>query len=221
METDKTIKPKDRGKHMDRADYWNNAYQAKSDEQLSWYQPQSTLSLQLIDSLKLPSSAAIMDVGGGGPSALAGELLDRGFAGLSILDVSHDALERCRQRLGKRADQVTWLHTDITHFIPTHQYDLWHDRAVFHFLTTPADQATYIAAMQQGVKPAGHAIIATFAPDGPMQCSGLDVMRWSAEALAHAVGHAFVLVASIRETHQTPWGKPQAFTYCLFQRRTK
>jgi trans-aconitate methyltransferase len=205
---------------MDRADYWNNAYQAKSDEQLSWYQPQSTLSLQFIDQLKLPQNAAIIDIGGGGPSALASELLDHGFADLSILDVSNDALERCRQRLGKRAEQVTWFQTDITRFVPTQQYDLWHDRAVFHFLTEPADQIAYVAAMKQGIKPAGYAIIATFAPDGPAQCSGLDVMRWSSEALAHAVGDTFVPIASVHENHQTPWGKPQAFTFCLFQHAT-
>ena len=128
------------------------------------------------------------------------------------------SLRRCRQRLGDRADQVTWLEADITGFVPPQQYDLWHDRAVFHFLTELKDQQAYITALYRGVKAGGHAMIATFAPDGPPSCSGLDVVRWEPQALAERLGREFSLTASSRETHQTPWAKPQAFVYCLFRR---
>ena len=185
---------------------------------MSWYQVGATLSLAMIKRLALPRDAAIIDIGGGGPSALVGELLDHGFTRLSVLDISAEALRRCRQRLGDRADQVTWLEADITGFVPPQQYDLWHDRAVFHFLTEPKDQQAYVTALRRGLKPAGHAMIATFTPDGPPSCSGLDVVRWEPQALAKALGRGFSLTASSRETHQTPWGKPQAFVYCLFHR---
>ncbi len=202
---------------MDRAGYWNKIYAEKGDRELSWFQEQSTFSLTVLDRLGLAKDAAIIDVGGGGPSALAGELLDRGFTDISVLDVSAAALRRCRQRLADRADCVTWLEADITRFVPQRQYDLWHDRAVFHFLTDPEDRSGYVAAMTRGLKPGGHAIIATFAPDGPPKCSGLDVVRWGPTALAETLGGVFSLMECFRETHQTPWGKPQAFVYCLFQ----
>ena len=202
---------------MDRAEHWNKVYTEKADTDLSWYQNMPTLSLTMLDRLGLGRDAAVIDVGGGGPSALAGELLDRGFTDLSVLDISAAALERCRQRLADRAGRVTWLEADITRFNPPRQYDLWHDRAVFHFLTDPEDRDAYVAAISRALKPGGHAIIATFAPDGPPKCSGLDVVRWGPTALAETLGGGFSLVECFRETHQTPWGKPQAFVYCLFQ----
>lgn len=205
-------------REMDRAEHWNQVYAQKADADLSWYQAEATLSLTIVKRLALPKNAAIIDIGGGGPSALASELLDCGFTCLSVLDVSGAALRRCRQRLGDRANQVTWLEVDVTGFVPPQQYDLWHDRAVFHFLTEPKDQQTYVATLHRGLKPGGHAIIATFAPDGPPSCSGLDVVRWEPQALAEALGREFSLTESFRETHQTPWGKPQAFVYCLFRR---
>ena len=203
---------------MDRAKHWNRVYTDKPDTDLSWYQAHPTLSLEILDRLALPQDAAIIDVGGGGPSAVVGELLDRGFTDVSVLDVSHAALARCRQRLGDRAERVTWLEADVTRFVPSRQYDLWHDRAVLHFLTDPADREAYVAAIRRGLRPGGHAIIATFALDGPPSCSDLDVVRWAPDALAEAFGSAFSLTDSFRETHQTPWGKPQAFVYCLLRR---
>lgn len=203
---------------MNRKEHWNQVYTQKPDTDLSWYQADATVSLAILEQLALPKDAAIIDVGGGGPSALTGELLDRGFTCLGVLDVAAAALLRCRQRLGKRAEQVTWLEADVTEFVPPRQYDLWHDRAVFHFLVNPDDRLAYIAALHRGLKPGGHAIIATFAPDGPTSCSDLDVVRWEPQALADALGGEFSLTESFRETHQTPWGKPQAFVYCLFRR---
>lgn len=203
---------------MDRVKHWNQVYSQKADADLSWYQAGATLSLAMVTRLTLPKDAAIIDIGGGGPSAFAGELLDQGFTRLSVLDISAEALRRCRQRLADRADRVTWLEADITGFVPPQQYDLWHDRAVFHFLTEPKDQHVYVATLRRGVIPGGHAMIATFAPDGPLSCSGLDVVRWEPQALADALGREFALTETSRETHQTPWGKPQAFVYCLFRR---
>ncbi|NIA20383.1 MAG: metalloregulator ArsR/SmtB family transcription factor [Anaerolineaceae bacterium] len=202
----------------DRAEHWNQVYTQKADADLSWYQVEATPSLAILDQVPLPRNAAIIDIGGGGPSALVGELLDRGFTCLSVLDVSAAGLQRCRQRLGDRANRVTWLEADVTGFMPPQQYDLWHDRAVFHFLTELKDQQAYLAALHRGLKPGGYAIIATFAPDGPPSCSDLDVARWAPDAMAEAFGGAFTPIESFRETHQTPWGKPQAFVYCLFRR---
>jgi len=203
---------------MERAEHWNRVYTQKADTDLSWYQVEATLSLAILKQLALPTNAAIIDIGGGGPSALAGELLNHGFTRLTVLDVSAEALRRCRQRLDHRADQVMWLEADITGFVPPQQYDLWHDRAVLHFLTEPKDQRACVAALHRGLKPGGHAIIATFAPDAPPTCSGLDVVRWEPQALVEALGREFSLTESFRETHQTPRGKPQAFVYCLFRR---
>ena len=136
---------------------------------------------------------------------------------VSVLDVSAAALERCRQRLAARADRVTWMEADITRFVPPRQYDFWHDRAAFHFLTDTAERNAYVAVISRGLKPGGHAVIATFAPDGPLKCSGLDVVRYGPTALAETLGGGLSLMECLRETHQTPWGKPQVFAYCLFQ----
>lgn len=206
------------GDSIDRAEHWNRVYTQKSDTEMSWYQAEPTLSLEVLYRLALPKDAAIIDVGGGGPSALAGKLLDLGFTCLTVLDVSAVALQRWHQRLGDRANRVTLLQADITVFVPPQQYDLWHDRAVFHFLTEPKDQQAYVTALRRGLQPEGHAVIATFAPDGPPSCSGLDVVRWEPQALAKALGREFSLTQSFRQTHQTPWGNPQAFVYCLFRR---
>ncbi|MCG3181831.1 MAG: hypothetical protein BIFFINMI_04266 [Phycisphaerae bacterium] len=202
---------------MGRADHWNKVYTEKADKDLSWYQGRPTGSLAIMDRLGLSKDAAIIDVGGGGPSALVGTLLKRGFTDISVLDVSSAALERCRKRLAGRAKSVTWLESDVTRFVPPRQYDLWHDRAVFHFLTDSEDREAYVAAISRGLKPGAHAIIATFAPEGPPKCSGLDVVRWGPTALAETLAGGFSLVECLRETHRTPWGKPQAFAYCLFQ----
>lgn len=203
---------------MNRTEHWNRVYSQKADTDLSWYQPEATLSCSIIQQLGLQKDAAIIDIGGGGPSAFPVELTQLGYTHLTVLDISAEGLQRCRQRLGNQADAVTWVEADITRFAPTEPYDVWHDRAVFHFLTEARDQLAYRTALYQGVKAGGYAMIAAFAPDGPASCSGLNVMRWEPQALAELLGDEFVLTALSRENHQTPWGKPQAFTYCLFRR---
>jgi len=203
---------------MNRAAHWNKVYAEKAAAELSWFQQDPTSSLELIDRLALPLDGAVIDVGGGGPSALVGRLLDRGFHDISILDVAAAALQRCREQLADRADRIIWIEADITRFIPSRRYDLWHDRAVFHFLIDPADRQAYIDAMVRGIAPGGHAVIAAFAPEGPTKCSGLDVARWDPPTLAQTLGDDFALIAHAREIHRTPWGKPQSFVYCLFQR---
>jgi ubiquinone/menaquinone biosynthesis C-methylase UbiE len=146
---------------------------------------------------------------------LVDDLLTAGFQSLTVLDISATALQLARLRLGARADAVTWIEADITQTaVPADSYALWHDRAVFHFLTREADRQRYITTLRRAVQPGGHVIVATFAPDGPQQCSGLDVQRYAPESLHHQFGRGFELVESISESHQTPWGAEQKFMYC-------
>ncbi len=203
---------------MDRSQFWNAVYTEKADGDLSWYQARSTFIPRILERVALPKEAAVLDVGGGGPSAFVDDLLGRGYTEVSVLDVSRAALERCQQRLGECARSVTWLEADITRFVPPRRYDFWHDRAAFHFLTAPEDQQAYFAALARGLKVGGWALLATFAPEGPPRCSGLEVCRWSPEALLRALGDAYVLEDSFRETHRTPWEVSQVFACGLFRR---
>jgi 2-polyprenyl-3-methyl-5-hydroxy-6-metoxy-1,4-benzoquinol methylase len=201
---------------MNSREHWNAVYDAKSDGDLSWFQPEPALSMQLISSLAADRDASIIDVGGG-TSVLVDRLLDRGFRNVAVLDIVTSALNQCRDRLGKRAAQVEWIESSVTRFDPNHSFDLWHDRAVFHFLTAPEDQRAYLDALNKAV-PRGHAIIATFALNGPQQCSGLDVARYDTEKISALFTPHFRLKESIDERHQTPWGASQEFTYFVFER---
>ena len=194
--------------------HWEHIYQTKAPTQVSWYQEHSRQSLQLITRTGMAKTAQIIDVGGG-PSALVGDLLDRGYEHITVLDISATALKAARTRLGTRADKVTWLEADILQTkSPHHKYDLWHDRAVFHFLTEPADRRRYVNAVNEAVKPGGHVIVATFASDGPESCSGLSVARYEPEGLHNEFGDSFMLLDSTREVHHTPFGTEQKFIYC-------
>jgi trans-aconitate methyltransferase len=170
----------------------------------------------MIETLGIVSPARIVDVGGG-PSSLVDALVVRGFQ-VTVLDIAEAALAIARDRLGPDADKVDWQVVDITHWRPGAQYDLWHDRAVFHFLTEAGDRAAYLSALNAGVAPGGAVILATFAEDGPERCTGLPVRRYSADALAAELGSGFHLVRHTRETHQTPWGSEQSFTWAAFRR---
>ncbi len=200
---------------MDRKTHWDTAYATKGPKEVSWYQLTPNLSLELIEATGIGSEARIIDVGGGA-SALVDRLVERGFARVTVLDVSPVAMETARSRLGDRAAEVTWLASDITAFEPAQQYDLWHDRAVFHFLTDRVDRERYMQALNRAVCGGGHVIISTFALDGPPRCSGLDVMRYEPKNLHAAIGANFSLQESRAETHLTPWGKQQKFIYCRF-----
>lgn len=200
--------------------HWNAVYSEKGEAQTSWFRPHLDESLRLIDGLDLSPASALLDVGGG-RATLVDDLLARGFSDVSVLDLSDAALAEARQRLGALEATVQWLVGDVTamEFLPAH-YALWHDRAVFHFLTTAAAQAAYVAAATRAVRLGGYIVIGTFAEDGPTQCSGLPVARYDATSLAAMFASAFEKISSSRDVHHTPAGNEQAFTYVVLQRRS-
>jgi hypothetical protein len=200
---------------MQRKEHWESVYATKGDSEVSWTQPEPRTSLALIAEL-CPPPGPVIDVGGG-TSALGGKLLDAGYD-VAVLDLSGAALTRAADALGPRAERVRWIEADVTAGPALGTFRVWHDRALFHFLTSAADRAAYVAVLSATVPRGGHAIIATFAPDGPEKCSGLDVCRYDGPALALAVGAGFVLLKTLPETHLTPWGKPQSFQYSVFRR---
>jgi SAM-dependent methyltransferase len=201
----------------DRQTHWQNVYATRSEKEVSWFQENPAPSLELIAATGLSHEAAIVDVGGG-TSRLADRLLDRGFRRLTILDLSANALAEAKARLGPRAEGIDWIAADVTAWEPSTAYDLWHDRAAFHFLTEPADRDAYIARLSKALRPGGHAIIATFAADGPERCSGLPIVRYDPEELARTLGGGFKLVESRRHDHLTPGGNTQRFQFSRFLR---
>lgn len=204
---------------MKRKLHWEHVYESKRPDEVSWFQPQPVRSLELLEAAGVSSGAAVIDVGGG-DSTLVDALLSRGFGDLTVLDVSGAALERARLRLGDRAAGVTWIEADVTHAeLPTAAYDVWHDRAVFHFLTDPVERARYVALAARAVRPGGTLIVATFAPDGPTRCSGLEVARYDADGLAREFAEGFVLATGLADVHRTPAGGEQRFTYASLRRR--
>jgi len=199
---------------MGSKNHWERIYSTKATDAVSWYQEHAVSSLQLIHATGIQKDASIIDVGGGA-STLIDDLLAAGYSNLTILDLSHAALEAARERLGSQAAAVRWLEADIIRIdLPRLNYDLWHDRAVFHFLTAEGDRAAYVRAVLRSVKPGGHVIVATFAEDGPEQCSGLPVMRYSATLLHSEFGDSFSLLSHQAEEHHTPFGTIQKFVYC-------
>lgn len=203
---------------MSGKDHWESVYATKSPDAVSWYQPSAARSLALIQRAVPDRAAAIIDVGGGA-SVLVDDLLRAGYARVAVVDLAASALEAARARLGPEAGRVQWIEGDIrTIPLPAQAYDLWHDRAVFHFLVDAGDRAAYLAQLRRALRDDGHALLATFAEDGPTTCSGLPVRRYSVEALRKEVGAGFFLVGHEREVHQTPSGGMQPFNYCLFRR---
>lgn len=199
-------------------DHWERVYATKDEAEVSWYQEVPTISLEMIKSADISRDAALIDIGGGA-SNLVDALLDRGFTDLTVLDLSKAALKMSRQRLGDVAEQVQWIAADITNWRPKRQYSLWHDRATFHFLTAPQDRAAYLAALKAAIPPGGWAILATFDLDGPEQCSGLPVVRYSPETLAECLGREFTPVKQCHHVHRTPGGASQSFQFSMFRRR--
>ncbi|CAA6604853.1 Methyltransferase type 12 [Rhodospirillaceae bacterium LM-1] len=199
---------------MDRKHHWDKVYQTKSADSVSWFQPHAETSLRLIEGVAPDKRASIIDVGGGA-SKLVDGLLDDGYLDLSVLDLSGQALSVAKNRLGEKAGCVSWIEGDITKVcLPAHRYDIWHDRAVFHFLTEADDRQAYVAQVLKAVKPGGHVIVASFAEDGPEKCSGLEVVRYSPDKLHSQFGGTFRLLGHEREAHRTPAGKEQLFVYC-------
>lgn len=203
---------------MDRREHWEATYRGKAPEAVSWFQARPAASLHLIAQAGASCDARIIDVGGGA-SALVDHLLDAGFHQLTVLDLAAEPLRKARERLGPRAERVRWVVADAVSWLPDHPYDLWHDRAAFHFLTDPRDRVRYRDTLAAALAPGGQAIIATFALDGPISCSGLPVVRYDAAALAKEFAEHFDLVEDLRDEHTTPAGKLQPFTFCRLRRR--
>jgi SAM-dependent methyltransferase len=195
-------------------DHWESVYSSPADTEPSRMQPDPQLSLSLI--AEVCPAGRVIDVGGG-TSLLAGKLLDRGYS-VTVLDISKAAVKRAQDRLGSKAGRIRWIVADITAGPELTGFDLWHDRAVFHFLTNPSDRAAYKTLLRRTLAVGRHAVIATFALDGPEKCSGLDVRRYSGQTLGKELGDGFKLLKTVSETHVTPGGKPQSFQYSVFRR---
>jgi SAM-dependent methyltransferase len=199
----------------DRREHWDRVYQTKRATEVSWYRPHLDTSLALIEQAAPERTAAIIDVGGG-ESTLVDDLLARGYADVTLVDLSQTALDATRARLGDRGASVHWVCGDATQVeLPVARYDVWHDRAVFHFLTTPASRLAYVRQVARAVRPGGHVIVGTFGPQGPTQCSGLDVARYDAEDLHAEFGARFELLRHLEEVHRTPLGREQQFVWCF------
>lgn len=201
---------------MERKSHWEQVYHDRSPAQVSWYQSQPQPSWSMIENSGVPPAAAIIDVGGGA-SNLVDHLLASGWSAVTVLDISAAALGLARERLGAKSGQVTWLEADITAFEPPRRYALWHDRAVLHFLTDADDRARYRSVLDRALVPGGQVIIGAFALDGPDQCSGLPVVRYSPRTLAALLGPQYDLQESRHIAHRTPWESEQNFVFCRFR----
>jgi len=197
---------------LDRKRHWETVYEQKSPLEVSWYQSDPLLSLELIQNTGIPQDAAIIDVGSGA-SILVDRLLASGYRNVSVLDLSAKALAYAQARLGGTSHRATWIEADITAFIPPINYDLWHDRAVFYFLTNAEDRRKYVDVLKHGVRSGGHVIIAAFAIGGPTQCSGLGIVQYDAEKLSETLGEQFRLAEERVELHITPANREQKFVY--------
>jgi 2-polyprenyl-3-methyl-5-hydroxy-6-metoxy-1,4-benzoquinol methylase len=196
-------------------EHWERVYGTKAPDQMSWFRPHLDTSLALIERAVCGNrEASIIDVGGGA-STLVDDLIQRGYRQITILDISQAALDVARDRLASAAASVEWMRKDVTESgFPAQSYDVWHDRAVFHFLTNAEDRMVYVRNVASAVKPGGHVIVSTFGPEGPTKCSGLDVMRYDASTLHGEFGPRFRLLESSKEVHETPFGTTQQFLYC-------
>jgi 2-polyprenyl-3-methyl-5-hydroxy-6-metoxy-1,4-benzoquinol methylase len=201
---------------MDSKTHWETVYQTKAAHEVSWYRQHLDKSLVLIAQVAPDLNAAIIDIGGG-ESTLVDDLIERGYQHLSILDISQAAIDTTRKRLGEVSDRINWLVADITTVdLPSQKYDVWHDRAVFHFLTLPAQRSAYVRQVLHAVKPGGQIIMATFGVDGPQKCSGLEIVRYSSASLQAEFGDRFQLLETSTELHETPFQTTQQFLYCHF-----
>jgi ubiquinone/menaquinone biosynthesis C-methylase UbiE len=199
---------------MSTKEHWEMVYGAKAPTEVSWFSPHLDMSLSLIQQIAPLNSSSIIDVGGG-ESTLAEDLLSSGYQDVTVLDIAQTAIDKTKERLDSTANRIKWLVGDIMRLeLPEKSYDVWHDRAVFHFLTQPAERRAYVNQVISAVKDGGHVIVATFGPEGPQKCSGLDAIRYDADSLHDEFGVRFRLVQSREELHQTPFGTTQQFLYC-------
>jgi len=199
---------------MGGKEHWENIYAVKKPTEVSWYREHLDNSLRMILQTKTEKSVAVIDVGGGS-STLVDDLLDKGFSNLTVLDISGNAIETSKERLGNKSSKVKWIEADVTEVsLPENYFDVWHDRAVFHFLTKREDRKKYVELVMRSLKVGGHIIIASFGFNGPAKCSGLDVVKYSPETMREEFGKSFNLVKSLNETHHTPFETTQEFIYC-------
>jgi len=203
---------------FDRKKHWENIYKTKQLNEVSWYQPVPVTSLQLIEKLNIPLNAAIIDVGGG-DSFLVDNLLDLGYTNITVLDISEAAIERAKNRLGNRANSVQWIVADAANFVPPHAYDLWHDRAAFHFLTAPKEIENYVNTAHQFIKPGGVLIVGTFSESGPLKCSGIVIKQYTEDAMKQVFANKFEPLGCETFDHTTPFNTTQNFLFCTFSRR--
>ncbi|WP_298882067.1 class I SAM-dependent methyltransferase [uncultured Bradyrhizobium sp.] len=202
----------------DRTTHWQHVYATKGEAEVSWFQDTPAISLEMIRAASPDRNTAIIDIGGGA-SRLVDALLQDGYRNLAVLDLSANALDAAKERIGAAASTVDWIVADATTWQPVKSYDVWHDRAAFHFLTDPRDRAAYVERLRSAVAAGGHVIIATFAPDGPEKCSGLPVQRHDSASLSSELGPEFELVETRSDIHRTPWQSTQAFQFSRFRRR--
>jgi len=200
-----------------RREHWEQVHQSKREEERSWFQARPEMSLALFDLAGCDPSSRVIDVGGG-TSHLVDLLIGQGYRHVTVLDIASKALDEAKERLGDRADQVRWVQGDVTSVRLESAFDMWHDRAVFHFLTEKEDRAAYVRTLKKSLDTGGHAIVATFAEDGPTHCSGLPVVRYSSSSLLAELGPEFALIEARHEVHRTPSAREQSFQWCLFQR---
>lgn len=202
----------------ERSAHWEGVYATKGENEVSWFQESPAISLELIKAANPDPAATIIDIGGGA-SRLVDALLCEGYRSIAVLDLSANALDAAKKRIGAAAASVDWIVADVTSWQPTRSYDIWHDRAAFHFLTDARDRAAYRERLKTAVRPGGQVIIGTFALDGPEKCSGLAVQRYDSAALAAELGPSFELLDARTETHRTPWNATQAFQFSRLRRR--
>jgi 2-polyprenyl-3-methyl-5-hydroxy-6-metoxy-1,4-benzoquinol methylase len=195
--------------------HWETVYETKNPEEVSWTQEIPKTSLDFIYSFNLPKSAKIIDIGGG-DSKLVDHLIEEGFENITVLDISAAALLKAKQRLGEKGKKVNWIVSDITQFEPNTRFDVWHDRATFHFLTTPKQTSKYIEIAEKSVN--GYLIIGTFSENGPKKCSGLDIKQYNEEALTNELKNSFKKISCVTEDHKTPFNTTQNFLFCSFKK---
>lgn len=202
---------------FDRKKHWEQIYQTKQLNEVSWYQPTPDTSLNFFDQFKIPKEAKIIDVGGG-DSLLVDHLLDRGYADITVLDISESALLRAKLRLGDQAARVKWIIADAASFLPAEQYDFWHDRAAFHFLTQEKEIENYINNVQKSIKPSGILVIGTFSEQGPKKCSGIEIKQYSEDSMTNRLKPFFEKIECISVEHKTPFDTIQQFVFCSFRK---
>jgi len=205
--------------HFDRKKHWETIYQTKALSEVSWYEPTPETSLDFIKQFELPTTAKIIDIGGG-DSFFVDHLLDKGYTDISVLDISEAAIERAKTRLGNRAKNVKWIVADAAKFQPNEQYDFWHDRAAFHFLTDEQDISNYIKTAQQHIKPTGVLVIGTFSKQGPTKCSGIEIKQYSENSMTERLKSVFEKIKCITLDHKTQFNTIQNFVFCRFKKIT-